>query len=136
MKSMHQHFSEPFTWEQPRWHKCFFVLKAGDRCYATLSWRRPLSFTASAHTADGQWEFDHKGLLRSRIYVHDGVTKAELGFFLTRRYGGMLTLSGSESYIWKLSSKAMAESTWVTMQDSSLLHCTRRHGRTTKSLSQ
>jgi hypothetical protein len=133
MESLHQTLGEPFTWEQPRWYKRFFTLEAGDTYYATLAWRRPLSFTAIAHTADGQWEFDHKGLLQSRIPVREGVTKAELGIFLTRRYGGKLTLSGSESYIWKLSGKSLAESTWITTQGSSLLHCARRLGRTTKA---
>lgn len=81
---------------------------------------RALSFTASANTADGQSEFDHKGLLQSRIPVRDSVTKVELGTFLTRRYGGMFTLSENESYIWKLSGLARAESTWITKQGTPL----------------
>lgn len=133
MESLRLTRDEPFTWQQPRWYKRYFTLQAEETCYATLQWGRPLSFTASAHTADGQWEFAHKGLLQSRIPVRDGVTKTELGIFLTRRYGGMLTLSGNESYIWKMSGMAWTESTWSMKQGSSLLHCTRRHLSTTKA---
>src|SRR5215471_1543992 len=65
--------------------------------------------------------------------VRDGVSKAELGVFLTRRYGGLLSLSGQESYTWKLSGLPWAESTWITLQGMTLLHCTPRHWSTTKA---
>ena len=133
MESLRLTRDEPFTWQQPGWYKRYFTLQAGETCYATLQWGKPLSFTASAHTADGQWEFAHKGFLQSRIPVRDGVTKTELGTFFTRRYGGMLTLPGNESYIWKLSGMARAVSTWITTQGTPLLHCTRRHRSTTKA---
>jgi len=133
METLHRTRSEPYAWQQPQRFKRFFTLEAGDACYATLHWEKPWSFTASTSTTDGQWEFDHQGFLQSGIPVRDGVSKAELGLFLTRRYGGLLTLAEKESYLWKLSGMLRAESTWITMQGIPLLHCTPRHWSTTKA---
>ncbi len=133
METLHRIRTEPYTWQQPKRFKRFFTLEAGDACYATLYWEKSCRFTASAFTADGQWEFAHQGFLQSRIPVREGGAKAELGLFLTRRYGGLLTLSEKESYHWKLSGMLWAESTWVSMQGMPLLHCTPRHWSTTKA---
>lgn len=133
METLHRTRREPYSWQQPKWFKHFFTLVAGDACYATLTWEKPWSFTASASTADGLWEFDHQGLLQSRIPVRDGVSQAELGLFLTRRYGGLLTVSEKGSYLWKLNGMQRAESTWNTMQGMPLLHCRLRHWSTTKA---
>lgn len=88
METLYRTGSEPLSWHQPKRFKRFFTLQAGDACYATLHWEKPWGFTASASTIEGQWEFAHQGLLQSRIPVRDGVSNAELGLFLTRRYGG------------------------------------------------
>ncbi len=133
METLHRTCSEPYTWQQPKRFKRFFTLQAGDARYATLHWEKPWSFTASASTADGRWEFAHKGFLQSLIPVRDEVSKSALGVFLTRRYGGLLTLSERESYLWKLSGMLRAESTWRTTQGIALLHCTPRHWSTTKA---
>jgi hypothetical protein len=133
METWHRTGSEPLIWHQPKRFKRFFTLEAGDARYGTLYWEKPWGFTARASTTDGQWEFDHKGFLQSRIPVRDGGSKAEVGLFLTRRYGGLLTLSEKESYLWKLNGMLRAESTWVTMQGIPLLRCTPRHWSTTKA---
>ena len=69
METWHRTGSEPLIWHQPKRFKRFFTLEAGDACYGTLHWEKPWGFSASASTADGQWECNHQGLLQSRIPV-------------------------------------------------------------------
>jgi hypothetical protein len=133
MESLHRAGSELYSWQQPTAFKRFFTLRAGDACYATLHWENVWSLAARASTADGRWEFAHQGFLRSRILVRETEANGELGHFLTRRYGGLLTIGGKELYRWHLSGTLGAESTWVTSQGSPLLHCTRQHWSITKA---
>ncbi len=69
MRSVNSYQDFTFTLQQPSIWKSFYEVRFGDELFGTINIRRKINKQAEVTSADGNWIFEHEGIINPKIYV-------------------------------------------------------------------
>ncbi|MBF8249199.1 MAG: hypothetical protein HW374_1999 [Bacteroidetes bacterium] len=86
MKSIESMIGRELQWVHPSIFKRTYELRAGDIVVARMEWKKFFAMEAKAESADGCWNFEQKGILKSEVAVRLCDSKEPLAIFQETRF--------------------------------------------------